>query len=143
MWVALWRSLTWPVVASGLLFPAALGALTARGKLGLSFVSSGWWRPDLWLLLGGLTLCRIAGAVVTTAWTILWGNPRSGIVAVPVRLRSDMGRLFLLWAITVTPGTIALLAEGEILYVHCLRLPPGGMIPGLARLERVLLRLWG
>ncbi|MBC7319690.1 Na+/H+ antiporter subunit E, partial [bacterium] len=71
------------------------------------------------------------------------GKEAPGIVAVPVRLRSGMGRLFLLWAITITPGTIALLMEGELLYVHCLRRPEGGTIPGLTALEGVLFKLWG
>ncbi len=85
-------------------------------------------------------------AVASTSVCILTGRTRPGIVAVPVQVRSEIGQLLLLWSITVTPGTIALLVE-DSLYVHALHLPsnpgPKLTLPGLSTVEWVLKRLWG
>ncbi|MBN2658031.1 MAG: Na+/H+ antiporter subunit E [Spirochaetales bacterium] len=43
-------------------------------------------------------------------------NP--GIVRVKTKLKSRLGRLFLANAITLTPGTITVEAEGEDFYIH-------------------------
>ena len=143
LWLVLWRSASWPVLASGALFPLGLALLFGLGRIRPEIPSRVWLRVDLWLLLMGLVIVRVIVAVITTAWAILNGRTRSGIVAMPVRLRSGMGRLLLLWAVTVTPGTIALLLEGDLLYVHTLRRPAGATVPGIPALEGVLLRLWG
>ena len=143
LWLVLWRSASWPVLASGALFPVGLALLSGLGRIRPEPPARVWLRLDLWLLLMGLVTARVVVAVITTTWAILTGRVRSGIVAMPVRLRSRMGRLLLLWAVTVTPGTIALLLEGDLLYVHTLRRPAGAMVPGIPALEGVLLRLWG
>lgn len=143
LWLVLWRSASWPVLASGALFPLGLALLFSLSRIRPEIPARVWLRLDLWLLLMGLVIVRVIVAVITTAWAILNGRARPGIVAMPVRLRSGMGRLLLLWAVTVTPGTIALLLEGDLLYVHTLRRPAGAAVPGIAALEGVLLRLWG
>ncbi|RLE31173.1 hypothetical protein DRJ54_01040 [Candidatus Acetothermia bacterium] len=143
VWAALWRSTDWPVLASGLVFPLSLAALTGLGRLGPDLPLRIWLRLDLWGAFLVLVALRVTAAVISTSWAVISGGRSPGIVAVPVRLRSHMGRLLLLWAVTVTPGTIALLLEGDLLYVHCLRRPPGAVLPGLPSLEGVLLRLWG
>jgi len=120
-----------------------LALLSGLGRIRPEPPARVWLRLDLWLLLMGLVTARVVVAVITTTWAILTGRVRSGIVAMPVRLRSRMGRLLLLWAVTVTPGTIALLLEGDLLYVHTLHRPAGATVPGIPALEGVLLRLWG
>lgn len=140
LWIVLWRTPSWQVIAAG----APLGLLTALGMgKKLDFPVRAWLRWDLWVAFLALVTARVARAVATVGWAIITGRAQAGIVAVPVSLRSDMGRFLLLWAITVTPGTIALLQEGDLLYIHCLRLPNGPGIPGLPALERVLGGLWG
>jgi multisubunit Na+/H+ antiporter MnhE subunit len=49
----------------------------------------------------------------------------------------------LLWAITVTPGTIALLVEKDTVYIHCLHRPSDPQSLGLTRLVTLLERIWG
>ncbi|HAF71264.1 TPA: hypothetical protein DCL37_08005 [Candidatus Acetothermia bacterium] len=143
LWLVLWRELSWPVLASGALFPLGFALLAGLGRLSLDLPFRVWYRLDLWAAFLAMVALRVGLAVLSTGLVVLRGREAPGIVAVPVRLRSGMGRLFLLWAITITPGTIALLMEGELLYVHCLRRPEGGTIPGLVALEEVLLKLWG
>ncbi|MGC9529517.1 MAG: Na+/H+ antiporter subunit E [Candidatus Bipolaricaulaceae bacterium] len=113
------------------------------GRIRLAFPLRVWLRWDLWLAFALLASARVTAAVTRTCWAIVRGDARPGIVAVPVSLQSDMGKLLLLWAVTVSPGTIALLMEDELLYVHCLHQPSGGGLPGLRLLERLLARLWG
>jgi multisubunit Na+/H+ antiporter MnhE subunit len=62
--------------------------------------------------------------VVSTGYTIrliLLGNEEGRIVALPLRLRHPIGQLLLLNSITLTPSTISLLIEGDLLYIHWLR----------------------
>jgi multicomponent Na+:H+ antiporter subunit E len=62
--------------------------------------------------------------VISTGYTIrliLLGGEEGRIVALPLRLRHPIGRLLLLNSITLTPSTISLLVEGDLLYIHWLR----------------------
>lgn len=143
LWVLLWRGAAWPILALGGLFPVAtLGAMKV-GILPMDFPLSAWFRLDLWLALSGTVGALVVAAVARTGWAILTGRVRSGIIAIPIRVRSEMGQLLLLWAITVTPGTIALLVEEDIAYVHCLHRPSHPRLPGAAWVDGLLVRLWG
>lgn len=143
LWALLWRDSHWPVWLGGAGFVIGLSVLVACGKLPLGFPRSAWLRWDLWLAFAALMAYRIARAVAVTSWTVLTGQAQPGIVTVPVRLKSEVGQLLLLWAITVTPGTIALLVEGDTVHVHCLHRPASGDLPDLARIASILERLWG
>jgi len=62
--------------------------------------------------------------ILSTAYTvrlILFGREESRIVALPIRVQHPLGQLLLLNAITLTPSTISLLLEGDLLYIHWLR----------------------
>jgi len=62
--------------------------------------------------------------VISTGYTIrliLAGDEEGRIVALPLRLRHPIGQLLLLNSITLTPSTISLLIEGDLLYIHWLR----------------------
>lgn len=142
LWVLLWRRLDWPVVLAGMVFPVGM-YLALSYRLVLLDVPRGFFRLDLWFLFGVLVLWRVIMSVCRVGWSILTGGISPGVVVVPLRLRTEAAQLLLLWAITVTPGTIALLAQGNTLYVHCLHLPPTGDLPGLAPLQRLLQKLLG
>jgi len=61
---------------------------------------------------------------ISTAYTIrliLLGDEEGRIVALPLRLRHPIGQFLLLNSITLTPSTISLLVEGDLLYIHWLR----------------------
>ena len=62
--------------------------------------------------------------IISTGYTIrliLLGREEGRIVALPLRLRHPIGRLLLLNSITLTPSTISLLVEADLLYFHGLR----------------------
>lgn len=50
---------------------------------------------------------------------------RPAIVDVHTDLKSDLGRLWLANSITLTPGTLTVEVEGEMLKVHWIDVPPG------------------
>ncbi len=143
MWVLLWRGAAWPILALGGLFPVATLGATKAGTLPMDFPLSAWFRLDLWLAFAGTVCALVVAAVARTGWAILTGRVRSGIIAIPIRVRSEMGQLLLLWAITITPGTIALLVEEDTAYVHCLHRPSGPCLSGTTLVENLLVRLWG
>jgi len=143
LWVLLWRSASPPVLFSGLWCPLALLLFSRWGGLGRGVPLHTWARLDLWVgyfLLFGLGVVR---GVIGTSLSIIAGKARPGIIAIPLQVRSDLGKLLLVLAITASPGTIALLAEGEILYVHCLHLPTGPDLPGIGAVRALLVKLAG
>lgn len=143
LWVLLWRRADPVVLASGAVFPLGIAGAAALGLLRFDFSLTAWYRLDLWLRFAGLVALLVAQGVTWTGWSVLTGRSRSGIVTVPLEVRSEMGRLLLMWAITVTPGTIALLAEGDLVYIHCLHRPEGFQVRGEGRVQELLRRLWG
>ncbi|HEU68340.1 MAG TPA: hypothetical protein ENN53_03875 [Candidatus Acetothermia bacterium] len=143
MWILLWRGASWPVLALGGLFPLGILLGAVWGPLRLEFPVTAWWRLDLWAAFGLAVAALVMQAVARTGWAILTGRIQPGVIAIPIRVRSEMGQLLLLWAITVTPGTIALLVEGDIAYVHCLHRPSQPRLPGAAWVDGLLVRLWG
>ncbi len=142
LWVLLWREPSWPVILAGAAFPLGLWLLRRSGRVRLALPPP-FFRLHLWLGFWLTVGLRVAIAVAQTAWAAVTGSISPGIAAVPLRVRSEMAQLLLLWAITVTPGTIALLVEGETLYIHCLHLPPRGYPEGVERLQSLVQRIWG
>ncbi|MFO8034866.1 MAG: Na+/H+ antiporter subunit E [Candidatus Bipolaricaulota bacterium] len=143
LWVGLWRQVSVPVLLGGVVLSMLPAGLVVWGKVDLRQPPSAWLRLDLWVAFILLVAARVTHSVTVTALVALTGRERSGIVAVPVSVRSDMARLLLLWSITVTPGTIALLLDGNLLYIHCLCQPVKPGLPGLQLTQRLLGGLWG
>ncbi|NOX45083.1 MAG: Na+/H+ antiporter subunit E [Caldiserica bacterium] len=143
IWILLWRSTSVLVLVSGMWCPIALFSLSVWSGLGTGVPRSVWTRPDLWAAFLLLFLWGVARGVIRTAASILRARYSPGIIAIPVRVRSDLGKLLLVLAITASPGTIAILVEEEILYVHCLQLPERPELPGVGALQRILVKLTG
>lgn len=143
IWVLLWRSTAFPVLVSGIWCPLLFTGLVWKGKVGQGIEPGVWFRLDLWFFFFALFLFGVLKGVARTGLAIVSGQTNPGIIAVPLRVRSDLSRLLLILAITASPGTIALLAEGEILYIHCLHLPPRPHLPEVEALQGVLMRLAG
>ena len=82
--------------------------------------------PLAWLALGWLFLRELLVSVKDVVLTILQPRRarRSGIVAIPLDLRSDAGIALLANMITLTPGTTSLHVSNDrkILYVHVMNL---------------------
>jgi multisubunit Na+/H+ antiporter MnhE subunit len=122
IWVALTRRLDPATAGAGiaaivvvmtvrrLLFPAshrALGSLLRHPVKLLRFLAA---------LAGRFTL--------STAYTvrlILLGHEEGRVVTLPIRVTHPIGQLILLNAITLTPSTISLLIDDDLLYIHWLR----------------------
>jgi len=143
IWVLLWRSASPPVLLSGLWCPLALLFFSRWGGLGRGVPPHTWARLDLWVAYFALFGLGVVRGVLRTSLSVIAGKARPGIIAIPLQVRSDLGKFLLVLAITASPGTIALLAEGEILYVHCLHLPAGPDLPGIGALRALLVKLTG
>jgi multisubunit Na+/H+ antiporter MnhE subunit len=78
-------------------------------------------RPDRVLLLLGTLAVRLVGSTLYTTRLILFGGEEGRMVALPTRIRHAGARFLLLNAITLTPSTISLLAEEDLLYIHWLK----------------------
>jgi multisubunit Na+/H+ antiporter MnhE subunit len=122
LWLALSRSVDGTMLALGALLAIFSVALTQR------LVSREAARHGpLWArVAGGIAFAAVLAVrfVVSTAVTsamILTGREEGSVVVLSTRLRDPGRRFLLLNAITLTPSTISLYLEGDLLYVHWLR----------------------
>ena len=83
-------------------------------------------RAALWLALAGIFMRELLLSVHQVALTVLHPGraARSGIVAIPLTVRSDAGIAMLANMITLTPGTTSLhiSADRKVLYAHVMNL---------------------
>jgi multicomponent Na+:H+ antiporter subunit E len=85
-----------------------------------------WQRTRAWAVLAGLFARELVLSVSDVVKAVL--HParvqRSGIVAVPLALRSDAGIALLANLVTLTPGTTSLhvCPRRHVLYVHVMNL---------------------
>ena len=78
--------------------------------------------PLIWLRFFALLLLEIGKTTAQTCYIILTGRTRGEIVAYDTKLESGFGKLFLLNSITLTPITIGILSEKNLVYIHHLDL---------------------
>ncbi len=64
---------------------------------------------------------RFVVSTLRTAWLILRGGEEGRVMALPVRVSDPLARFMLLNSITLTPSTISLLTEENLLYIHWLQ----------------------
>ena len=64
---------------------------------------------------------RFITSTLRTCGMIISGKEEGRIVALPIRVKDPFARFLLLNSITLTPSTISLLLEGDLLYIHWLR----------------------
>lgn len=93
-----------------------------------------------WLALAGIFLRELLLSVHQVALTVLWPQRavRSGIVAIPLSVRSDAGIALLANMITLTPGTTSLHVspDRKVLYAHVMNLegdPVAQIVDGFER----------
>ncbi len=88
-----------------------------------------WRRFLAWLRLGVLFARELVLSVQDVVRTVLRPSrvDRSGIVAVPLDIRSEAGIALLANLVTLTPGTTSLHVSDDrsVLYVHALSLSDG------------------
>lgn len=108
----------------------ALGAAASLGVVALQralfprlapVVGSLLRRPVDLLIFAGSLLLRLALSTVHTSWLILSGRAEGRLMALPLRVSHPLGQFILLNSVTLTPSTISLLVEGDVVYVHWLQ----------------------
>lgn len=121
VWLALWGTLSWANVASGVLVVVLIGVVirpVPREHTVHVFAL---------LRLVAVFMGRLVGSSYVVVRAVLAPSPdrlRSGIVAVPLRHRSDLVATVVADAISLTPGTLTVDTRGapSVLYVHVLGL---------------------
>jgi len=126
VWLALTRTLAFPFVIAGFLssllvavfwraimpkVPTSIHKLLTRPVRLSRFV---------------LTLTkRFVISTLHTTWLILRGGEEGRMMALPIRVEDSLARFILLNSITLTPSTISLLVEDDLLYIHWLQTSGG------------------
>jgi len=64
---------------------------------------------------------RFVTSTIHTSRLIILGGEEGQIIALPIQIDDPFARFILLNSITLTPSTITLLLEGNLLYIHWLR----------------------
>ncbi|TWH68967.1 multisubunit sodium/proton antiporter, MrpE subunit (TC 2.A.63.1) [Micromonospora olivasterospora] len=120
IWNLLWGRFSWGNVLAGLLVAAAV--LTFFPLPPVTF--GGRVRPWALLALAGRFVVELVGASVHVAWIAVRPGyrPRGAIIAVPLRVRTDLNLALTAEAVSLVPGTLILEVDRErgLLYVHVL-----------------------
>ena len=127
VWVLLSGGVTGEILTAGVLVSMAITFMTSSGVSPLAQIRL-TPRAILAHLLFFLVFLRelilsnldVARRVLSPSLPI---NP--GIVKVPTRLRTPMGRFVLANAITLTPGTFTVEVRNDALFIHWLDIDPG------------------
>lgn len=120
IWLLLWGELSWGNLLGGIVVGAAvllffpLPPVTFGGRL----------RPGALLALGSTFLIELVSASVHVAAVAVRPGyrPRGAIVAVPLRIRTDLNLALTAELISLVPGTLILEVDRDhgVLYVHVL-----------------------
>jgi len=122
LWIALSRTLDPVHVVAGVVV-AILALLLQRlifPKID-PFISSLSRRPHKLIVFLVSLLGRLIASTLYTSWLILSGRGVGRLMALPLRLKHPLGQFVLLNSVTLTPSTISLLVEGDVVYVHWLQ----------------------
>lgn len=122
LWIALSRSLDPSRVLIGV--AVSLGVVLLQRALfpkADPFVSSLLRRPLALALFTLTLLARLVASTIYTSWLILSGRGEGRLMALPLRVSHPLGQFVLLNSITLTPSTISLLVEGNVVYLHWLQ----------------------
>jgi len=122
LWIALSRSLD-PLeigigVAASIVVVLAQRALFPDAQ---RLVSALVRRPHRLFAFAGTLAVRLVVSTAYTSWLILSGKAEGRLMALPVRVSDPLGQFVLLNSITLTPSTISLLVEGDVVYLHWLQ----------------------
>ena len=126
VWLALTRTLAYPFVIAGFL-SSLLVAVFWRTIMPTmpSSIHKLFTRP---VRLARFILTLIKRFVVSTlhtTWLILSGREEGRMMALPIHVEDSLARFILLNSITLTPSTISLLVEDDLLYIHWLQVSGG------------------
>ena len=126
VWLALTRTLDVVFVVAGLvssvLVVAFWRALMPQVPASLSMLLRHPIRLARFVIV---LIRRFVHSTLRTTWLILTGGEEGRMMALPIRIEDSLARFILLNSITLTPSTISLLIEDNLLYIHWLQ-PAGG-----------------
>ncbi len=122
VWIALMRSSDPYILIAGVIVAAGVTFVQhrlfpTRTLLPRSFLR----RPHRVVAFFATLTFRFITSTLRTCRLILSGKEEGRIVALPIRVEDPLARFLLLNSITLTPSTISLLLEGDLLYIHWLR----------------------
>ena len=130
-WCALWGSVSWANLLSGVL----VGVVAL--SIGVGGSGRGGVRIVPMLRLAGVVATDMVVSTVAVARAVVvpGAHPIEGIVAVPISAPAKHHLLLLFVAITVTPGTavVAAEADGSVLYLHVLDVERRGEVEAHTR----------
>lgn len=122
VWVALTRSTDPYIIITGVIVAAGVTFVQHRLFPTVTFLPRSFLRRPHRVIAFLATLSfRFIASTLRTCGLILSGKEEGRIVALPIRVGDPFARFLLLNSITLTPSTISLLLEGDLLYIHWLR----------------------
>jgi multicomponent Na+:H+ antiporter subunit E len=129
-WALLVGSLSQQELVAGLLVAASVAAMTAERQPILAGFRLAPMAPVSFLVYLGVLLLALLRANLDLARRVLTPSLpiRPAMVQVSTSLRSDLGRLVLANSITLTPGTLTVDVDDDVLTVHWIDCPPGADI---------------
>ena len=122
LWLVLFRSVEPVVLVSGIFVTGLVVFLQRAFGLTIDIPVRSLIRPLIWTKFLFSLFLEIAKTTVQTCYIILTGRVKGKIVAYDTELESGLGKLFLLNSITLTPITIGILSERNLVYIHHLQL---------------------
>ena len=118
LWLVLFGNMRPLVLVSGIFATSLVVFLYGIFGLSIDIPGRSLATPLIWLKFFGLLFFEIAKSTVRTCYIILTGRVRGEIVAYDTELESGFGKLFLINSITLTPITIGILSEKNLVYIH-------------------------
>ncbi|MFC2082739.1 Na+/H+ antiporter subunit E [Candidatus Bipolaricaulota bacterium] len=126
VWLALTRTLDLPVVLAGFLSSLLVVIFWRVIMPKVPSSTHMLLKRPIRLIQFVFTLARrFVVSTLHTTWLILRGGESGRMMALPIRVKDSLGRFILLNSITLTPSTISLLVEDDLLYIHWLQSADG------------------
>jgi len=121
-WIILFGNFKLLTILSGVVSSALVISLAKRLGFTVTVPAEAPFKFWLWIPYLGRLFRNIIRSTFRTLYLILTDKIEPKIVALHCEVDSDLGELFLLNSITITPTTIAILQEKGLVYIHHLDL---------------------
>lgn len=122
LWLVLFRAIDPVILVSGGFVTGFVVFLYRRFELNIDIPVRSLAHPLIWIKFFTFLFLEIGKSTIRTCYIILTGKVKGKIVAYDTRLQSGSGKLFLINSITLTPITIGILSEKNLVYIHHLHL---------------------
>lgn len=122
VWIALTRSTDPYIIGTGVI--VVIGVILVQRYLfprTTSPVRRMLRRPHRMIAFFAILLANFASSTIYTCRLILSGREEGRFITLPVKVDDPLAQFILFNSITLTPSTIAILCEENLLYVHWLQ----------------------